>query len=379
MIVADIAAEIQKLIPSQFSIEFDVTGLQTTFPAPIIDQNSSPTTTVALLPEKIETNTKVIEPSDYSLSSTVVGSENSLLVRAFEKCISTPHEIPFPLLITGASGVGKSHHAKTLWWELRQIYPSDRVKLITGERFLTDFLDHIKTKQGWKFQKKYRNETDVLIVDDISCLKTAKKTQEEFLAALDHFHANKKIIVITLPSMPSDIPGLDPAISSRLTSGLHIHLDAPNTDFRRSFIENNFKKLNLNIETECIELISNSATCFRQIKGYINKINFMFAARTDKITTDEITKYIKLARNVLEFQTPEQILQHSSHKFKIEVKDLISKSRAKNIVTARNYAICIMREKLGLSLQEIGRHVGYRDHSTIRSAIINHRRQLNAG
>jgi chromosomal replication initiation ATPase DnaA len=97
----------------------------------------------------------------------------------------------------------------------------------------------------------------------------------------------------------------------------------------------------------------------------------LFAGRVDIISSSEITRYIKLAGVKDDCQSPSQILEHTSHKFKVEVKELISKSRSRRVVTARNYAIGMMREKLNLTLKEIGRHVGYRDHATIRHALMS--------
>ncbi len=322
------------------------------------------------MPKVIAALNKVIETSHFSLSETVIGEENRMLVRAIERLTERPEEIPFPLLVTGAPGVGKSHHAKTILTELLKPHARDRVKLITGERFLTDFLEHIKIKQTFKFQKKYRHEIDALIVDDISCLKGAKKTQEEFLAVLDHFYSYRKIIVVTLPCHPSELIGLEPAIVSRLTSGLHVELKAPCAEYRLNFIAHQFNKLRLNIDKDCLELICDNTKCFREIQGYVNKINFLFSGRSDLISASEIASYIQFKNPIATQQTPEQILELTSARFKVDVKKIISKSRVKRVVTARNYAICMMRDKLDLSLQEIGRHVGYRDHSTIRHALM---------
>lgn len=365
----NIINEILKIIPSQFSVDFEVTGRQITFPAPVLNPVLEARHELTPLPTSTELIKKTIELTDYSFAETLIGEENSILIKAFKRTIESPTHTPFPLLITGTSGTGKSHHAKMAWTELKNAYPDSDVKLISGERFLTDFLEHIKSKQTWKFQKKYRTETDILIIDDISCLKGAKKTQEEFLAVLDHFQSRQKIIIVTLPCLPSELIGLDPAIASRLTAGLHIPIERPSLEFRRSFIEHHLFKLNLKIESDCLDLLKESTSCFREIKGILNKINFLFAGRTDLISTTEVHHYIKFAEVRTKPQTPEQILKLTSERFKISVDKIISKSRAKPVVTARNYAICMMREKLGISLQEIGRNVGYRDHSTIRHSL----------
>ena len=66
--------------------------------------------------------------------------------------------------------------------------------------------------------------------------------------------------------------------------------------------------------------------------------------------------------------TTDRILGTISTYYKISKKDIIGKSRKKEIVSARHVGIYLTREILGLSYTEIGKAFGGRDHSTIMSA-----------
>lgn len=58
------------------------------------------------------------------------------------------------------------------------------------------------------------------------------------------------------------------------------------------------------------------------------------------------------------------ILEGVASKYGMPVKALVGPSRRKDLVQARNEAAYLMRNE-GLSLKQIGRFLGRRDHSTI--------------
>lgn len=59
-----------------------------------------------------------------------------------------------------------------------------------------------------------------------------------------------------------------------------------------------------------------------------------------------------------------QILLEAAADWNITLEELCGRSRRKNIVEARRYAARELRNR-GLHLKEIGRWLGWRDHSTI--------------
>ncbi|MEQ1878145.1 MAG: helix-turn-helix domain-containing protein [Bdellovibrionia bacterium] len=205
------------------------------------------------------------------------------------------------------------------------------------------------------------------MVDDISCFKSAKKTQEEFLILLDEFHAKNKLVVVTSMCEPSEIAGIDQILASRLSAGLSVRMDLPDTQFKQALLESFLCKSNVRVEPEALYRLATEALDGRTLKGVSHKIAFLFSDRTDVVTTDEISKFFTLKDD--RFRQPEDILNFVSTQFNVDRKLLLSKTRRQDVCKARNQAMYLMREKLKLPFAEIGRVIGHRDPSTVQIAL----------
>lgn len=73
--------------------------------------------------------------------------------------------------------------------------------------------------------------------------------------------------------------------------------------------------------------------------------------------------------------TPKQLIAHVATHFDLEAADLTGESRMRHIVLARQAAAWVLRRAANISLEEIGRLLGGRDHTTIGYSIaqIEHR------
>jgi hypothetical protein len=75
-----------------------------------------------------------------------------------------------------------------------------------------------------------------------------------------------------------------------------------------------------------------------------------------------------------------KVIQHAvAEHWGITVEDLKSADRSQSFTLPRHVAIYLVRNQLGLSLNEIGRHFGGRDHATILSALRKIERLTNIG
>ena len=69
------------------------------------------------------------------------------------------------------------------------------------------------------------------------------------------------------------------------------------------------------------------------------------------------------------FLSPGHIINTAARHFSLSPEDIVGKSRDKNITLARQVTTLLCRELLGLSLVQVGRIFGGRDHSSILYSI----------
>ena len=71
-----------------------------------------------------------------------------------------------PLFVYGDAGLGKTHLLQAIGHYVHENYRGYRVRYVSSETFLNEFVDSIRTGVGDSFKRRYRG-VDVLLVDDI--------------------------------------------------------------------------------------------------------------------------------------------------------------------------------------------------------------------
>src|SRR5205807_8373061 len=84
-----------------------------------------------------------------------------------------------PLFIYGAAGLGKTHLLHAIGHHVRALFSSKRVRYVSTETMMNEFVDAMRSKGMPAFKRRYR-EVDVLLVDDIQFLERTEQLQEEF-------------------------------------------------------------------------------------------------------------------------------------------------------------------------------------------------------
>ena len=113
----------------------------------------------------------------------------------------------------------------------------------------------------------------------------------------------------------------------------------------------------------------NNTSSIRSLEGAVKRVLFYTEDDEDvEYTLSVISKIFQnLSLDASELTT-DRILGTVSGYYKISKKDIIGKSRKREIVSARHVGIYLTREILGISYAQIGKAFGGRDHSTIMSA-----------
>ena len=87
------------------------------------------------------------------------------------------------------------------------------------------------------FKRKYQDQCDILLVEDMQSLTGKKKTQEELNEVLDCLIKSGKRVVMTANTTPRELAGIDDEFRSRMSSGLITSIQKPDLETRRRIIK----------------------------------------------------------------------------------------------------------------------------------------------
>ena len=328
----------------------------------------------AQLPEPIlakpRPNSEVRLNPRYTFESFVAGSSNRFAHAAAAAVAETPGKAYNPLLIYGASGLGKTHLLHAIGHYVKSYYENLRVKYVSTEELTNDFINAISSNRTAEFRSSYR-DIDVLLVDDIQFLAQKIQTQEEFFHTFNTLHNAQKQIVMTSDRPPKALEALEPRLRSRFEWGLMTDIQPPDLETRIAILRKKVASQRLTAGTQVMELIAGRITTnIRELEGALTRIAALASLDQQEITPE-------LAIEVLDSLMPEgevqvdaqSIMEATSEYFNISIDDLTGTSRVANIAMPRHIAIYLCRELTELSLPKIGAKFGGRDHSTVLNSV----------
>lgn len=310
----------------------------------------------------------------YTFDNFVVGPSNKEVHSAALACAYNPGKFYTPLFIFGNSGLGKTHLVNAIGNYIKKNDPAKRVYYTSSSDFVSKVVNSIKNNSIEEF-KRSMNELDVLLVDDIQFLAGKEKSHEIFFHIFNELVNNRKQIVLTSDRDPSEIKGLEERMVSRFSSGLSVGIDSP--EFETSLAILRFKMENQSMDAGMIdeEVLNYIATNFskdvRKLEGALNRlifysINFGNNERIDfKTALGAFKGSSNVDKNELNANKIKRIV---ADYYGLTRQQLISKSRTKNIASARHIAMYLCRKTLDLPFIRIGEEFGKRDHSTVMNA-----------
>ncbi len=319
---------------------------------------------------------KVLNP-EYTFSTFVVGRNNEFAHAASYNVAKNPGGGYNPLFLCGPTGMGKTHLLNAAGNYIQESFPQLRIRYVSAERFLTECVSGIRNNEMHKFKKKYREECDVLLMDDIQILNRGATAQEEFFHTLNSFFETGRQVVVASDRMPKDIQGLEDRIRTRLEWGLIADIQMPDVETRVAILRYKAERRMMNIPDDVINFVARiSKRSIRELEGNLNKVKMFTELQGLPISLDLTKKILSSHSSETQQLTIEDIQKLVSEHFNIRITDLKSSIRSKPIVTARQVAMYFVKTSLDKSLMDIGRAFGGRDHTTVINALRRVEEQL---
>ncbi len=304
----------------------------------------------------------------YTFDSFVVGNNNSFAQAAALGVAENPGSKWNPFLIFGGVGLGKTHLMHAIGNEVLKNNPNASVLYISSEIFTNQLINALRDQSMEKFREKYRN-IDVLLIDDIQFIAGKKTTQEEFFNTFNALYNDQKQIIISSDRPPHEIDLLEDRIKSRLAWGVTADIQNPDYETRLAILRKKIQLESVIIDDEILSLIATKVDSnIRELEGIINKLIAKASLTETPITIEMAQKAIDDIKGETKVISSSYIQEVVAKYYDISVDDLKGQKRSNDVVFPRQIAMYLCRNVAQMSMPQIGRDFGNRDHSTVMYA-----------
>jgi chromosomal replication initiator protein len=312
---------------------------------------------------------------NYTFERFVIGSGNRLAHGAALAVAEAPSEAYNPLFLHGPPGLGKTHLLAAIANYLRANAPGLSVRYTTAESFTNEFVGALKSAGAEGFKARYR-DIDVLLIDDVQCLEGKPATEEEFFHTFNALYESGSQLVLSADRIPSELSTLASRLRDRFEWGLTVPVEPPNLATRLTVLRRLVQEAGVEIADAGAlhELANRIDANVRQLHGGLTRVLAHASLMARPLSTELIAEVIPHGRSA-QATSVEEIQQRVAEGFGISRAELVGSSRAATPLRARQVAIFLTRELTDLSLPQIGRLYGGRDHSTV----LNSLRRIEAG
>jgi chromosomal replication initiator protein len=307
----------------------------------------------------------------YTFDTFVAGPSNQL-AHAAARAVASPDPPKYnPLFICGGVGLGKTHLLHAIGNEILLSRPHARILYLSGERFMNEYIHCIRNGKMPEFRKRYREDCDVLLLDDIQFIANKDSTQEEFFHTFNALYEQQRQMVLCADRKPHEIPDVADRLRTRFAWGLLADIEPPELEVRVAILRKKAEAEGIILPDEVSLYIATAVKSnVRELEGALIRLA-AFGSLSGK---KEIT--LEYARQTLEGSlarppdhlTVEQVLKVVAGYYQVKVADLRSERRHKSIATPRAIAMYLARKHTGESYPDLGRAFGNKHHTTILSA-----------
>jgi chromosomal replication initiator protein len=315
----------------------------------------------------------------YTFDQFVIGASNRFAHAAAMSVAESPARSYNPLFIYGPAGLGKTHLLHAIGHHVRELFSSKRVRYVSTETMMNEFVDAMRSKHMPGFKRRYR-EVDVLLVDDIQFLERTEQLQEEFFYTFNDLHGRGSQIVISSDRPPKSIATIEDRLRSRFEWGLITDIQPPEFETRLAILQKKAESEHLDgIPDSVLGFIAeNVVDNVRELEGSLIRVAAYSSLHRVPLTEDVAREVLSdlLPASRPRVITPQLILEETAKMFGWTIDDLCGKSRRRPLVTARQIGMYVFRELTDYSYPKIAEEFGGRDHTTVMHACEKIRGQM---
>lgn len=308
----------------------------------------------------------------YRFDTFITGASNELAASAAAAVAEEPGQRFNPLLLYGGVGLGKTHLLHAVGHAIHENHPEMRIVYLSAERFMNEFISAVRFNQFEEFRQRYREDCDVLLIDDIQFISGRDRTMDEFFHVFNALYEAGKQIMVTADRTPSDMQGMEERLTSRLNWGLVADVKAPDLETRVAILRQKAEQDRIAIPDDvCVYLATLVRSNVRELEGALVRVATFASLKGKPITEAFVRDVLGEANEVALRSAPitvEAVQKAVAQFFSVRIADLKGQRRHRGIARPRMIAMYLSRELTGASFPEIGLRFGGKDHSTVINA-----------
>lgn len=307
----------------------------------------------------------------FNFTDFVVGRSNELAHAACQAVAKDPGHVYNPLFIYGGVGLGKTHLMQAIGLAIASRDPAARVHYVGAETFMNEMIEAIRAGTTIEFRERYRS-LDLLLIDDIQFLSGKGRTEEEFFHTFNILYDANKQVVVNCDRPPSDLVSLEERLTSRFQCGLVADIHPPDIETRVAILRQKAARDGIAVPDRVIFLLAESIRSnIRELEGALIRLSAL-ASLTNSVISEDLAKdalrgYLKhLPSGPPDVSSIQRLV---AKYFDVTVESLRGKRRTSQLALARQVAMYVAKQRTGMTLVEIGKRFGNRDHSTVIYAL----------
>lgn len=312
----------------------------------------------------------------YTFPEFVVGPSNEAAYVAASAAAMSPGQLYNPILLAGATGLGKTHLAHAVTAESGMRAKRTAV-LLTADEFLGELALGLASGNPRAILERLAT-ADVIVMDDVHVLDRHAAAQDAVAVLAAESVARGAQLLLTSDSAE----GAD-ALALRLVGRFrraHVAtLGTPTWEHRVAILEARATSLGVTLPPSVAHhLAAQSESSVRELEGGLTRLLAMA-----KLNGAELS--LELARRAIPTRrapgggssTGTQAVQEAvAAEWGVSPESLVGSGRARSLAQPRRVSMLLCRDLLSMSLSEIGGAFGDRDRSTVLSALARAREEL---
>jgi chromosomal replication initiator protein len=302
----------------------------------------------------------------YTFKNFVTGPSNAFAHAAAEKVAESPGKVYNPFFVYGGVGLGKTHLMTAIGNAVIDKRPDISVIYVSAEQFTNEVVSAIRHERMSELKDKYRN-VDLLLLDDIHFIANKTQTQEEFFHTFNAIYERQKQIVISSDRPPKEIGAVTDRLKSRFSMGLIADIQPPELETKVAILQKKSEMEKIYIPEEvAYYLAAKVKSNIRELEGCLIRLGAQ-ASLTGKPITKDMAKSI--LKDLIEEDekpiTTDSIQKIVCDHFALKLSDIKAKKRTKEVALPRQIAMYLSKQFTNLSLNDIGKNFGGKDHATV--------------
>jgi len=302
----------------------------------------------------------------YTFENFVIGQSNQFAHAAAKAVAEAPGKIYNPLFIYGGVGLGKTHLITAIGNAVIDKKPDISVIFVSAEQFTNEVVSAIRHEKMGELKEKYRN-VDLLLLDDIHFIANKTQTQEEFFHTFNSIYERQRQIVISSDRPPKEIGAVTDRLRSRFSMGLIADIQPPELETKVAILQRKAETEKIFVpEDVAYYLASRVKSNIRELEGCLIRLGAQ-SSLTGRPINKDMAKNI--LRDLIEDDekpvTTEHVQKIVSEHFAIKLSDMKAKKRTKEVALPRQIAMYLSKQLTSLSLSDIGKNFGGKDHATV--------------